>query len=253
MIPQLESAYAKLERADKHIFEFKAWVDKVFASDAYTLAKETEADGIHEVLKIRYHLAPRVSNQAITIVGDAIHNLRSALDHLACAVALRHNANVRLDGVYFPICRSKKVFTAPEIQGKIRILGPTGQAFISRLKPYAGDDGSELFWTLHQLDITDKHRMLLTADIFAAADGLGPEAGRIIQHSARNGDWQSLAEDVIVARWRVGEPEPNVFHIFNIAFNEPQVIGKQPAFAVLMNVRGLVQWTLSDAEREIAW
>lgn len=252
MISALASAYAKLERADKHIFEFEAWVRAIYDADGYAVVKETEADGLHEVLKIQ-HRAPNVPSRIIAIVGDAIHNLRSALDHLACAIALRHNPNIRLEDVSFPICKSKEVFDHPRTQGKIRVLGPAGEAFIRSLKPYAGDDGFEFFWTLHRLDITDKHRALLTAGIFTAAAGIGPEAGRAIQFSARHGDWQSLEKDIVIARWRVGEPEPNVFHIFNVAFNEPEIVGKEPAFAVLMNARGLVEWTLREAERDIAW
>jgi len=252
VISQLQSAYAKLERADKHIFEFEAWVKAVYDLDGYAVIKETEADGLHEVLKIRYH-APNVPSHIIAVVGDAIHNLRSALDHLACAIAVRHDSNVSLEDVSFPICKSKEVFDSPGTQGKIRILGPAGETFIGCLKPYPGDDGIELFWTLHRLDITDKHRALLTADIFIAATGIGPEAGRAILFSAKHGDWQSLEKDIVIARWRVGEPEPNVFHIFNVAFNEPEIVGKEPAFAVLTNARGLVAWTLGEAEREIAW
>jgi hypothetical protein len=252
VIPQLQSAWAKLERADKHIFEFGAWVQTTFAADSYTVVKETEPDGLHEILKIQYH-TPIIPSPVIAIVGDAVHNLRSALDHLACAIALRHNPNTRLENIAFPICKSREVFNHSGTQGKIRVLGPAGEAFIRSLKPYAGDDGIGYFWTLHRLDVTDKHRALLTTGIFGAADSIGPEAARVIQFSAKRGDWQSLEKDVVIARWCVGEPEPNVFQIFNVAFNEPEIVGKEPAFAVLMNARALVEWTLGEAERDIAW
>jgi hypothetical protein len=37
------------------------------------------------------------------IVGDAVHNMRSALDHLACRLVERHSPGADLDRTAFPI------------------------------------------------------------------------------------------------------------------------------------------------------
>ena len=98
-------------------------------------------------------------NSAISLIaGDAIHNLRSALDHLAASL-VRDAGNTPSKQTYFPICQSPAHYVA-ESPGKIKGMRKTDIARIDLLKPYLR--GEDRLWGLHRMDITDKHDLILT-------------------------------------------------------------------------------------------
>ena len=98
------------------------------------------------------------------IVGDIIHNLRSALDLLACDLVLANGGNPK--GVYFPFFK-----TADGLNKKIKDrdfnrAGPDAVALLTRYQPYEGGDSP--LYAIHLLDIIDKHRMLVLNDDYAS-------------------------------------------------------------------------------------
>ncbi|HEY4048772.1 MAG TPA: hypothetical protein VGM27_18055 [Acidobacteriaceae bacterium] len=54
---------------------------------------------------------------------------------------------------------------------KINRLSASDQETIERLQPYCGGNVPELLWSLHDLDITRKHRQLVNA--YSSPHGLG--------------------------------------------------------------------------------
>lgn len=102
-------------------------------------------------------------------LGDALHNLRSAFDALAWGMAHYNDTQPpRPKLVSFPICTDErqweKALSAwvgdihPELQERLRIVQPF---------TYAPAGGISVLSLLHDLDIQDKHREMLTvsADI----------------------------------------------------------------------------------------
>jgi hypothetical protein len=72
----------KIKRADKHIADFKLEVRKFNGSDPYSIRVDMETESgrpIVHVLKVK-----PIPQDISLIAGDAIQNLRSALDYLAC-------------------------------------------------------------------------------------------------------------------------------------------------------------------------
>lgn len=104
------------------------------------------------------------------VIGDALQNLRSALDHLAFALSVAYSgplSDEAAEGVAFPI-RWK---TPPEGQedgslvNNIRLIDPLAQAVIKELQPYvAGPDlyRTHPLWLLNELARIDRHRFLHT-------------------------------------------------------------------------------------------
>ncbi len=93
------------------------------------------------------------------IVGDACHNMRASLDHLACLlVHLAGNAVNRDNG--FPLYRKSN-------PGRFRraIDGIPVEAVraIENLQPYQGGDTQELLGILNELDGLDKHELIAAA------------------------------------------------------------------------------------------
>jgi len=94
-------------------------------------------------------------------VGAYINVLRSSLDILATAIAIRYGVP-NAEKVYFPVASGGAQFEAGNFKGAefIKLLPPTPRQIIEALKPYKGGNGD--LWRLHQLDIMRKHRKLLT-------------------------------------------------------------------------------------------
>jgi hypothetical protein len=100
------------------------------------------------------------------IVGDIVHNLRSALDHLVCQLAILNGNGISCCAdTYFPICICRSDFRKAH-----RTIEPllTTEAFedIEMLQPYNAsnlekDPSFNNLWIISKLDIIDKHRMLL--------------------------------------------------------------------------------------------
>jgi hypothetical protein len=96
------------------------------------------------------------------IIGDIIHNLRSALDLVACdLVRAAEGKDATVERVYFPFCQS-----AEDLEGMIRTrqfdrAGDRAVQVLCGLKPYRG--GNAALRAIHDLDVQDKHTSLILA------------------------------------------------------------------------------------------
>jgi hypothetical protein len=100
------------------------------------------------------------------IIGDAVHNLRSALDHLAWQLAVPSARATTPRRIEFPIFLDDPA-TDREIRGaltkKLNCLRPESQAIIDGAQPYKTGDRHHPLWLLQTLWNTDKHRTLHTS------------------------------------------------------------------------------------------
>jgi hypothetical protein len=78
----------KLGRARKHIIEAReitrTWID----SEAFTIGRTTDRRTGRAEARVQLQASP--PDELALAVGDAIHNLRGALDHAVFDAALRH-------------------------------------------------------------------------------------------------------------------------------------------------------------------
>jgi hypothetical protein len=113
-------------------------------------------------------------------LGDALHNLRSAFDAVAWGMAHFKDAEpARPKSVHFPICTEEKQWKKtvsdwvgdinPELQERLRIMQPF---------TYVPTGQVSLLSILHDLDIQDKHRDILTV----IADFEGVDLGGSFQY-----------------------------------------------------------------------
>lgn len=176
---QTSSWWAKINRAKEHIDSLHRLVDEFRASGPYSLTPEpTEEPGR---LAYRLRFSKPVPAAIGTMVGDALHNMRGALESLAFEAARRsHSGTLTTDqeqASTFPICRSPDAFDA-FFKGKKKLLydGRARAAFRS-VQPFVNleqaqsvgvalhESFDEAFrWdALHRLDTLwnlDKHRRL---------------------------------------------------------------------------------------------
>lgn len=99
------------------------------------------------------------------LIGDIIHNARSALDHLAYALVV-HEGGTPTRNTTFPIA-DQEVGYGAKLRSALPGTSDTTRDAIRRLRPWR--DGDDWLWKLHALDIVDKHRLLLP--VVAAQQG----------------------------------------------------------------------------------
>lgn len=102
------------------------------------------------------------------IVGDVIHNLRAALDLMACDLVRAQGESA--DDVYFPFCDDASYIDTMIKRRHFFRAGPNAVAVLKTLAPYKG--GNAALRAIHDLDIRDKHQTLIP--VFAS--GITPTA-----------------------------------------------------------------------------
>lgn len=129
-----ETLLARIHRVDEHTIEFRMVVKREPPIDEWSL-----------------------------ILGDALHNLRSAFDTLIWALATIDGAQPKMPTqVTFPLTKSERDWNA-----RVATLESVPAVFLERVKrlqPWV--DGVErdksMLWLLHRFDIVDKHRGLIS-------------------------------------------------------------------------------------------
>lgn len=152
----------KIERAKKH---FRDLCHEISAAGYATepIAINHDKSSVRQIYRPNPNdeiiECPRLPFDALATAGDVIHNLRSALDHLAHQLVVVHSRVEPSKRVEFPIAKDFATYEATKAE-KVDGMGPEAKEAIDRLKPYGG--GNDSLWRLHELDNIDKHRTLLT-------------------------------------------------------------------------------------------
>jgi hypothetical protein len=176
------------------------------------------------------------------IIGDAIHNLRAALDH-ATYEMITLAGTVPSKWVRFPFRDTKDELKAALNGSDIRIGGAWFvDLIVDNIKPYKG--GDDLLCALHELDIVDKHRLLIPTLSITKLDGVEGKTGGINFQSisftvAQNGKINFLSSGADIEITNYGRPS------FNILFDKGQILEGKSLFPTLelcsQLVSGIVQ------------
>jgi hypothetical protein len=153
--PLLVGAWVKINRAKKHLADLDAAIIAFEATEPYFTPVERNPQTGEEVY--RFYLHTPIPPEWAAILGDCVHNLRSALDLLANALVV-HGGGTPSTYTVFPIS-SAAHYSASAIASGLQGASPKAVALIKRMKPYKR--GANFFWRLHRLDIADKHRLLV--------------------------------------------------------------------------------------------
>lgn len=166
MMPPLVDARAKLDRARLHIGDLNSQRTSFLEAKPYDVTPEyyTEKD-------MTVYFLDRFTPVPTTlplIIGDAVHNLRSALD-IAAWTAYRADHTDAGRHIYFPIGQDATTY-ASESERKLKGVKQSFKDAIDGSKPYGG--GNDLLFGLHRLDLADKHQLLITPVICVGKIGM---------------------------------------------------------------------------------
>ncbi|MBC7985988.1 MAG: hypothetical protein H7X93_04875 [Sphingomonadaceae bacterium] len=218
-----------MDRAKAHIDEFDTTLTRFFAGDPSGI--DLQLDPVSKRLGFLIFDRKPFPRHIACMLGDAIHNLRASLDYLisACAIANGRTPN----DTHFPIVKLKDELER-RLQKDVRKAGTAAINLVRQSKPYQRGNG--FLYAIHQLDLADKHRLLIAVKhtLYAriSLDAFPGSAFSKSFHSTRNkrrfmpcpagleeyvlGAEASLTSDVVFAPKlpRAGKPCVEELHIF---------------------------------------
>ena len=259
----------KIERAERHTREVAEVVQTFLANNPYSIVKEDDPSAGQRVWKLRIHKC--VPAELSAIVGDAIHNARSALDLIAVAV-VRHCQpdRVSYNHVKFVIRKSREEFEAA-LLSNIKGASSEARRIFEDLKPYKG--GDEAFWRLHQLDILDKHKALIPVGAaYHSFDMSMVPSAKLLAYSGMGSPylWEKMRATAPRIRFKPAdrqfplkdgaelyraplespfEDEPQFS--FEVAFGEGQILDGEPVIPALTQICEFVKVVCTTFETTI--
>jgi hypothetical protein len=172
-VSTLEGARAKLTRAQEHFDTLRTELASYASQNPVTFASQHNMETNQALLEYIYtvdKLIPPPDHWSL-LIGDLVHNLRSALDHgawsLVCAEKGEDFAEQHANDVSFPICSNperfaKKFVVKQATAVQVEALR-SAQPFIWQKQEIEID----ALWVLHRMSIVDKHRELHVVNLVA--------------------------------------------------------------------------------------
>lgn len=170
MALSLTGVEAKVSRAKEHIQTVKDEVISWQDGRPYLITKEANADFTRWALVLRLQKPAELFQRNLLrwtlIIGDAVNNLRSALDHLIYAIAVHEsgsNSPPDEKRLAFPICNSAGEFK--DSAKRIKNLTADVRTAIELVQPYNRTHPTlpALLAILRDFNNTDKHKLLRLA------------------------------------------------------------------------------------------
>lgn len=150
----------KIERAKKHLADLEAQIVASRNDYRHIVIRKTDSPigGAFQMSGDPTHKALRLPVDVIAGAGDVVHNLRSALDHLAYQLAVVGTPTVEPSRrIEFPIAKDAATYESEKAR-KVEGIRPEAVKVIDALQPYKGGCHGDALWRIHELDNIDKHR-----------------------------------------------------------------------------------------------
>ena len=153
---RLEGVYAKVEQAHSQLRSLETDIGKYCDQQHRMIVHRRESD--RQIWVFRGE-TPRVPVEFSVRIGEIVHNLRSALDHLVWQLVIA-NGETPDRGNEYPIFREEHRYEI-DCRRKLRGVGPHPKSMIRSYQPYQGHGGiGSQLWLLHIMSNHDKHRHL---------------------------------------------------------------------------------------------
>jgi hypothetical protein len=172
-------ARLKIDRANKHIADVQATVGSL--KDRYTSIVETHQPTGGQSLKYECPDLENILIELSLITGDAVHNLRASLDYAWIAIITKLGLPTT-KWTRFPFYETRERLDEALLQRKINTASlALYERVLSDVKPYPG--GNDTLWALNEIDILDKHKLLVPVINRTAVQGIcvedenGPHPG----------------------------------------------------------------------------
>jgi hypothetical protein len=162
MAHPLDGCRAKLKRAEEVFDELSGSLLRFLESRPYISEGGFDLASSEWVLRFRVRESPPL--RWGVLIGDVVHNMRSALDHLAWQLVLL-NAAQPTTRTQFPIYGDEAAYRRESAQQVVDGISDDDKAAIEELQPFRhprGADKPHHLSVLQELSNVDKHRVVHT-------------------------------------------------------------------------------------------
>ena len=248
----LSGAWDRIYRAQEHLEAIKCELLSYYNADGCTLSGKynPDAEGGTGAIEGGFVSTPPIGPRLNTLIGEMLHDTRSALDHLAWQLVLDTGKEPIPEKTNFPIwtCAPKTdrdgKDALPNIKGGISLDART---LISAVQPYkwGARYREHPLWLLHQLWNIDKHRYVIAK---------GSRTAVKLPHHAPTFTFTTALESATEhgARLRIVPDDPSVgvdMHTtIEIAIHETGYGIEQPLLRTLEKAQEVAHATVELAE-----
>jgi hypothetical protein len=148
-------AALKIGRASQHIAELEARIAEFLdrkAFELFLLRDEAAGKRTHNIAR-----KEQIPDDLPLIIGDAVHNLRSALN--VTVFGMIGSQAKQSHKVQFPFSYEQEGLNRAIASAELELAGRDVVSCVEKAKPFSG--GNSLLHGLHVLDVRDKHRLIL--------------------------------------------------------------------------------------------
>jgi len=148
----------KIKRAGEHIQDFEGHILRFVRDHGHSVRVHHKTNTGRDALE--FLPCQAIPQDLMSIAGDAIHNLRSALDFAMSDIEFATTGK-RTEDVTFPARKTRDQVEAA-IRRRLEHKAPKRvlDYIVQSIQPYEGGKGDPI-WQLHRLDIVDKHRLIV--------------------------------------------------------------------------------------------
>ncbi len=246
----LAGVRTKLARAQEHLDALDDGIGAFMEREPYFVSYERKPDGTEHIWRVHVREQPPLALGPM--IGDFLHNARSALDHLAWQLAILSGKEAPGRNTSFPVCDTENAFRAKGVRNKVADLTKEYRAAVERAQPFqiGGAARDHWLWHLNELSRVDKHQILhptgavhndATFSTHPVDEGKDPfpyQIGQLGQAVTMH-LWTSYApfqDGAEIVRWTFEPPRPDVKmegqFSFYVSFGE----GMQPAILPVTDV-----------------
>lgn len=269
-VPPTPGYRLKLARARTHIAQLDQEIAAFWSRKPFAIQVENDFDtgGWQYFLKIKENVPEEWSGH----IGDAIHNIHSALDLLMCSAVQEHSPTLTdLRHVYFPVRETRKKFE-DVIDRCTGGASDRARRLLKLLRPYQG--GNDALWQLHQLANLEKHQSIIpVGSSFQSVDLAGFFSRSMRMLAERVGDPLEEPLEVPPMYFAPGNrlyplktgsllfsdnpgagptsPPANLNFAFEISFAHGQILDGVPVIEALRRMCDLVERICSLFERQV--
>jgi hypothetical protein len=244
-LARVQRVRLKIERAKKHISDLETLISDFLSRDFYTLGTKQKPHISH----VAYYVTSvdPLPEDIPLILGDALHNLRSTLDHLFWQL-VEANGGTAGTTTQFPITKTvqqyNSAFGIREIT-QIRSKTPKAVDILRDVQPYRTTD--DTLWHLHRLDIEDKHRLIIP--VACASDSWGLKRENVWLGDLSGSFHIELGEELlnipVNTHQKAGD---NIKFGVDVTFRNSEIVGCKSVLETLHNMADSVETVIAQFE-----
>ncbi len=235
---------ARIAWAEQHVDKVDRALAAFLKLNPYEIRAEIDPHSGDQVLRLR-HLVP-VPGDLSLLIGDALFNIRSSLDHLAWRL-VEANGGTPSRSTEFPVCESKARYESVANGRRIHGISDAAVRVLDGLQPYQGGNG--LFWVLREAHNCDKHRHLLGANIARDRMNIRKRGGKSAFVSKWIDPTVPIEDGHEIGRLLAPFDDSDDLHVevaFQVSFVQPLAVRGQPVVALLRQLLGLTNQTVDQ-------